>query len=81
MIVIFLLLLLFYLVKKVKIYKAVYYTGGKVADWLRRWDANPLECTRVGSYPIAIAILSPWKGLGPHHVYSTLIVNHGSYNQ
>ena len=31
-----------------------YYLQDKVAEWLRRWTANPLGSARVGSNPILV---------------------------
>ena len=31
----------------------------EVAEWLRRWTANPLGSARVGSNPILVAIVFP----------------------
>ena len=30
------------------------YTGDEVAEWLRRWTANPMCSARVGSNPILV---------------------------
>ena len=32
----------------------------EVAEWLRRWTANPLGSARVGSNPILVAPLVLW---------------------
>ena len=36
----------------------------EVAEWLRRWTANPLGSARVGSNPILVDafLLSKWDG-------------------
>ena len=39
----------FYLISK--------YTQDEVAEWLRRWAANPLGSARVGSNPILVGII------------------------
>ena len=31
----------------------------EVAEWLRRWTANPMGSARVGSNPILVDIFSP----------------------
>ena len=31
-------------------------TGDEVAEWLRRWTANPMCSARVGSNPILVVI-------------------------
>ena len=33
----------------------------EVAEWLRRWTANPLGSARVGSNPIFVDDISIWK--------------------
>ena len=33
----------------------------EVAEWLRRWTANPLGSTRVGSNPIFVDDILIWK--------------------
>ena len=42
-----------------------------VAEWLRRWTANPMCSARVGSNPIGVVLLLPLI-LGPN---SQLIFN------
>ena len=39
-------------------YKPDYCCSDEVAEWLRRWTANPLGSARVGSNPILVAQLS-----------------------
>ena len=42
----------------------VYITADEVAEWLRRWTANPLGSARVGSNPIlVVSILLRWAHL------------------
>ena len=33
----------------------------EVAEWLRRWTANPLGSARVGSNPILVDDFESWK--------------------
>ena len=35
-------------------YKLIEYAADEVAEWLRRWTANPLGSARVGSNPIFV---------------------------
>ena len=35
-------------------YKLIKYAADEVAEWLRRWTANPLGSARVGSNPIFV---------------------------
>ena len=39
--------------------------GDEVAEWLRRWTANPLGSARVGSNPIFVAL--------PHWFYGVMV--------
>ena len=39
-----------------------YYTVmDEVAEWLRRWTANPMGSARVGSNPILVDDFESWK--------------------
>ena len=40
-------------------------SGDEVAEWLRRWTANPLGSARVGSNPIFVAL--------PHWFYGVMV--------
>ena len=40
-------------------------TGDEVAEWLRRWTANPMCSARVGSNPILVGSL--FLGTGLYH--------------
>ena len=40
-------------------------SGDEVAEWLRRWTANPLGSARVGSNPIFVA--------PPHWFYGVMV--------
>ena len=47
----------------------------EVAEWLRRWTANPLGSPRVGSNPILVEILSEksraaLSGHKMHNIYN-----------
>ena len=41
------------------------WTSDEVAEWLRRWTANPLGSARVGSNPIFVA--------PPHWFYGVMV--------
>ena len=51
-----------------KIIEAAYDCCDTVAEWLRRWTANPMGSARVGSNPIFVVILKivfvSWKHTG-----------------
>ena len=48
----------------------------EVAEWLRRWTANPLGSARVGSNPILVEIFQKnfrYRELNPGHLGESLV--------
>ena len=51
----------------IKIFIALLKQIDEVAEWLRRWTANPMGSARVGSNPIFVGhFLNPVKGREPY---------------